>query len=127
MRNRSGLLLALAAMAVVVAVLALGFLRLGSPAHQREITADARRVSDLRAIAFQIHASAPPPALRFKDPVTGAPYEYRAKAGTEYELCATFAAEGDETSEQWAATSDFWRHPKGRYCYQLDSSKTPQW
>lgn len=139
MRRRKDALIGAAALAIVLVVLALGFHRLGSPANQRAIAADERRVTDLRAIAQQIaaqHREAPPPRLadlrqsRFlhlSDPVTRARYEYNLKSGTTYELCATFDTASAEGDERWGQLSLFWRHPKGRYCYELDSSKTPEW
>jgi|SRR5579872_5569825 len=52
-RSRDGLL-ATGAAIVVVAVLVLGFRLLGPPRNQRDISADERRVQDLRTIAQQI-------------------------------------------------------------------------
>jgi hypothetical protein len=139
MRRRKDALIGAAALAIVLVVLALGFHRLGSPANQRAIAADTRRVTDLREIAQRIaaqHREAPPPRLadvrqsqflHLNDPVTRAPYEYTLKSGTAYELCAAFATASGEGDEMWGQLSLFWRHPKGRYCYELDSSKTPEW
>jgi hypothetical protein len=126
---------------VILVVLVLGFLRLGSPWSQREITADQRRARDLRGIANDIHwrhASLPPDRLEelksrwgesLKDPLTGVPYEYHRNVGTAYELCATFARESLPASE-WdyrdgGPTGPFSKPPAGRYCYQLDASQAP--
>lgn len=139
MRRRKDVLLSAAALVLVVMVLALGFQRLGPPEHQRAITADARRVSDLHAIAqhiAELKMLAAPTSLRdlrasqflsLRDPVTRAPYECRAKSGSAYELCATFATASAESDYMWQAPTHFWWHPKGNYCYQLDSSKAPEW
>jgi hypothetical protein len=125
---------------VILVVLVLGFLRLGSPWSQREINADLRRATDLSGITIDIHrrASGLPARLEevgrasgasLKDPVTGVPYEYHPKGGRAYELCATFAKEGVPESE-WdyrdgTPRETFWKHPAGRYCYQLDASQEP--
>jgi hypothetical protein len=88
-----------AALTAVLVVLALGFRYLGSPANQRAINSDERRLEDLRSIAQWIHARSlalpatlSEPAQRshanLTDPVTHAPYEYRAKSGKDYELSA---------------------------------------
>ena len=88
------------ALLVVVAVLALGFHYLGPRERLRAISADARRVDDLRAIAAAVVAGGrkqPPAALadlqpglvlNLKDPVTQSTYEYRPTSATTYELCA---------------------------------------
>jgi len=139
MPRRRNTLLAAGALVIVLVVLALGFHRLGSPADQRAITADERRVQDLRGLAHNIaawHKLAPPPTLadlrqhqflHLTDPVTRAPYEYHLKAGTEYELCATFDTASADSDERWVQHSPFWQHLKGRYCYELDSSRPPDW
>jgi hypothetical protein len=141
MSRRRDTLAAGGALLAILVVLALGFSRLGSPRSQREITADQRRARDLLGIANDIHrlASGLPASLEelgqwssqsLKDPLTGVPYEYRPKAGTAYELCATFARESLPASE-WdyrdgsPPLGPFRKHPAGRYCYQLDSSQPP--
>lgn len=115
-----------ACVAVAAGVIA-GFSLLGSPAHQRQIGADRRRVENLRAIAWELHArpgGLPQSLNELKadrtDPVTGAPYEYRPVGGTEYELCATF--EAPQPPEPRPAP--YWRHGAGRECFRLDSTKS---
>ncbi|MGA2435627.1 MAG: hypothetical protein ABSG25_10110 [Bryobacteraceae bacterium] len=141
MRRHKEILFAVGALAFIVVVLALGFYRLGSPGHQRAITADAHRVDDLHTIAANIeawqkcHLQAALADLKLgqlmdrNDPVTHVPYEYHFKSGTAYELCATFATASTESTDSdnpWGKCSAFWRHTKGHYCYQLDSSETPE-
>jgi hypothetical protein len=134
MQTRRDLLMAAAALVAVLVVLALGFHHLGSPADQRAINSDERRIDDLRSIAQWIHFRPMPlPATltespqsspaSLKDPVTHVPYEYHPKSGTAYELCATFAAAGTEDEDTYRPRSAFWNHPKGRYCYQLDAGR----
>lgn len=136
MSKRRDLLLALGALAVVVTVLTFGFRLLGPPRDQRAISADARRLADLRTIAQQIQEpriSQLPATLdglkqrlgaNLNDPLTNIPYEYHPKSGTAYELCAVFATDSTEGENEYQQISPFWRHPKGRHCYQLDASKT---
>jgi hypothetical protein len=141
MSRRRDILAGSVALLVILAVVVLGFLRLGSPRSQREISADQRRARDLMGIANDIHrlASGLPASLEelgqwssqsLKDPLTGVPYEYHPRAGTAYELCATFARESLPDSE-WdyrdgsPLLGPFRNHPAGRYCYQLDSSQPP--
>jgi hypothetical protein len=142
MSRRRDILAGSVALLVIMVVLVLGFLRLGSPWSQREITADLRRALDLGGILQAIslrHASGLPARLEelgqwssqsLKDPLTGAPYEYHPKAGTAYELCATFSRENWPSSE-WdyrdggPPLGPFRKHPAGRYCYQLDASWPP--
>ncbi|MGO4886096.1 MAG: hypothetical protein ACLP59_35515 [Bryobacteraceae bacterium] len=124
---------AAAAVAAVLVVLTLGFRFLGSPANQRAINSDERRIEDLRAIAQWMHnrplplpatlAETPNSPAHLTDPVTHVPYEYHA-TGTAYELCATFATVGRVDEGTYQPRSAFWNHPQGRYCFQLDSSQT---
>jgi hypothetical protein len=45
---------------VVVVMLILGFLRIGTPATQRALRADRKRVQDLYQLSDKIHTSGPP-------------------------------------------------------------------
>lgn len=133
MARRKDLLLAGAALAVVTGVLALGFHSLGGRAKQRDFKADERRIAELQGLARQIremHAHELPDSLAglgsssdLKDPVSKLPYEYHRKSGATYELCATFATDSGEEGG-YATGSKFWTHPKGRQCYQLDTTTT---
>ncbi len=125
MSRRRDVLLAVGAAVVVVAVLAFGFHLLGPPRDQRAISADERRVADLRSMAQAIQARLAPPPLH--DPVTNTPYEYHPKTGTSYELCATFETASAESDAEYQQPSPFWRHLKGRQCFELDSAKTAPW
>ena len=105
---------------------ALGFWVLGSPSYRRQLSADNRRVQDLRSIAFELHARPGPlpSSLREvrsnrRDPVSGAEYEYNAQAGTGYSLCAVFSA----TAPEELPHSPFWKHGQGRECFDLDTKQ----
>ncbi|MDR3698447.1 MAG: DUF5671 domain-containing protein [Candidatus Sulfopaludibacter sp.] len=132
------------AAAVVVAAFSIGLGVAGTPAVQRGMQADHRRIQDLRAITWGVHAwyqragrSAEPlpaslPELVAKgisqsqtaDPQTGRQYEYRVKTGTGYELCAAFSGRQEEDQVR---QTQFWYHAKGRTCFTLDASTQPVW
>jgi hypothetical protein len=117
---------AYAAYAAAAAGLVIGFWLLGSPAQQRDIGADRRRIEHLRGIAAELHArgGTPPSSLQElnsprMDPVTGNAYDYRPLEGTRYELCAVFGAASPQDSRQLS----MWRHEAGRHCFVLDASR----
>lgn len=142
--RRRGVKFAIGAAALVAAAFAVGLGVAGTPAVQRRIEADRRRVEDLRAIAWAVHSwnqragktAAPMPAAlpeligkgvtqtQTVDPETARAYEYRVESGTLYEVCASFSAP-EETGT--GAQSGFWRHDKGRACFTLDAAKQPAW
>jgi hypothetical protein len=133
------------ATAVVAATFCVGLGIAGTPSTQRQTEADLRRVQDLRTIANAIHSwrqsaqvekslPALPATLadlrqrgidpaRMADPETKTAYEYQRKSDNVYELCATFAAE----EENSMGTTPFWHHGKGRTCFTLDASQPPVW
>ncbi len=129
-RNLWATIVAVVAMAVVVF---LGFRVLGGPGTQRLVRADSRTVQSLAELAGQINTkwvsdgnALPKDLEKFPDAVkrnaiTGKSYVYRTKSGSEYELCATFAADNREASE--GNTPDPWIHPKGDYCFSMDAAK----
>jgi len=129
-----------AAIVAVAAALALGFVNIGSPARERALSLDQRRVSDLSQIATAINRQwATSPKGRFalpatldkvpslgdvqtKDPVTSRPFEYAPTSGTTYKLCATFEA---QSFTDVRSSGQSWNHPAGHYCYALDASVEP--
>ena len=139
MPRRKDLALAAGAAVVVAAVLAFGFRILGPPRDQRAISADERRVADLRGIAQQLQAQQTPQLpttlaelrqtvlLHLRDPLTNTPYEYHPKTGSSYELCATFETASAEDDSEYQPPSPFWRHLKGHQCFELDAAKTAPW
>jgi hypothetical protein len=142
-RKRS-FLFGAATAAVVIAVFSIGLGVAGTPAVQRRIEADHRRVQDLRAIAVALHSwrqragatAGPLPAAitelagkgiqrsQTSDPETGRPYEYLVGSGSLYRLCAVFSSPQEE--DQLRRTQ-FWYHDKGRTCFPLDASNQPPW
>jgi hypothetical protein len=101
--RRAGRAYAVLAVAGATTAVVFGLSVTGTPAVQRSIESDNRRVQDLRALAGAIASStalpesltefsATRPGLRVADPETRRPYEYRRISENRYELCATFAA-----------------------------------
>jgi uncharacterized protein DUF5671 len=129
---------AAATSSTVALAIVLGFLSLGRPSVQRLVQADNKRVANLGELANQIKSKwmssnhvlpsnidGVPSASFLKDPVTHAPYEYRAKGANKYELCATFSTDTRQDTPQ--GEDAFWNHPKGHFCFALDASEaTPQ-
>jgi hypothetical protein len=125
---------ALLAVAGATTAVVLGLSVTGTPAVQRRIESDNRRVQDLRALAGALRSSAElpdvladfsatRPGLRVTDPETQRPYGYRRISENRYELCATFAA----TSETRSYETGFWSHPGGRACFDFDKSRPVPW
>ena len=124
-----------AALALVAFGLVVGFTQIGSPFVQRTSSQDARRVSDLSAIARALNGRWVGRGLQdfilpatiqdmarldlsggsITDPVTDRLYDYAPLSGTTYRLCADFAASSP------AGVSGQWRHDAGRYCFSLDA------
>ena len=126
---------------VVLAVLAAvvyGFILVGSPASQRVIRFDERRVSDLQNISFALdsywvrNAQLPEnlEALQdqrffvrsIQDSETQEPYEYRVLSAVTYELCTVFTAESP-LSPKPSFSQKPWEHGIGRTCFEREVQK----
>jgi hypothetical protein len=119
----------MAAMIVLVAgAVAAGFYVLGSPAEQRLLRLDERRVADLNQIEAGLRAfwrrtgrlpatidETMAPAV-VRDPATGNEYEYRVTAERTVELCATFDRPSEPDSN---VRTPPWRHAAGRQCFPV--------
>jgi hypothetical protein len=134
-QGRLRIFTAVVAAAVVAAIVA-GLVVLGSPAEQRRLRLDERRVRDLNAIVGEITAhwrtkSRLPATLgelgggagtvRHSDPVTALEYEYRPIEGKEFELCAVFETESRSEAPRWSMFDRIWVHGRGRQCFQLST------
>lgn len=132
--DRLFLLLAAAAVGTSAAI---GFGLLGSPSRQRQLRADRQRVEDLRQMARSLQQLAQqsqdrdepvnlpvslPATARRRDPLSGQPYSYQRLDSTHYRLCAEFATNsaGDRLADRPSLEEDFWQHPRGRHCFQLN-------
>ncbi len=117
----------------VIAVISLGLRVLGGPGRQRLVQSDLRTVRTLGELAQQIKFAWESsgkvlaanlekfPNSAKQNVVTGQLFTYRPKSKSEYELCATFATDSPNLHAQDA--NDFWAHPEGQYCFQLDASQ----
>lgn len=135
---------AVVASLVVGFVVAWGFVLVGSPTTRRLDRFDERRLQDLQTIAREIQSMVENPnkkgtlkeplpktleeaaqrardeKLNPRDPETGAPYVYRIKNETTYELCATFARKRDSDSRV------FWNHATGTHCFTINVLDPPR-
>jgi len=124
---------AIAATIVVAAVVIFGFFVLGSPATQRLVQSDLRTVRALAELAQQINQrwagsgkTLPGDLERFpnsikQDPISAKSFAYKPKSNSDYELCATFAADNRDT--QAGNPDEHWIHPKGDYCFEFEASQ----
>lgn len=120
---------------MVIAGLGLAFGLLGTPAHQRLVSIDERRLDDLESIASSLHerfqAGGLPPQLPENvtavDPVTKRNYGFRRTDDTHYQLCAVFstklAADPEPNSVEWRPRG--WPHDAGLTCYKFDVTEPP--
>lgn len=119
---------------LVAAMVLWGFSSLGAPKTQRALRSDEAPVQALYQLSAKIHAPwnasslldrKLPGALgeltdvQTSDPFTHTPYEYHAKGGSQYELCATFSL----PSQQDDSRPSVWTHPAGHYCFSLDATR----
>lgn len=112
----------IATLAVIAAAI-IGLIVVGSPAEQRAVRMDERRLADLAALSSaidQFHQNqdrlpeVPSEARRYMslpprdaDPVTSEPYEYRVLSDTEFELCAVFATEGPHVANSYSRFTEY--------------------
>ncbi|MEO6834420.1 MAG: DUF5671 domain-containing protein, partial [Candidatus Tumulicola sp.] len=107
----------IAACAVAILAAGFGFFGIGTPAHQRLVSFDLQRVSDLQNIASTIESAysktralprdlnavfALDHVVRIRDPQTQAFYSYVLGKAPKYELCADFVTADPEPA--------FWKH-----------------
>lgn len=138
--NRIFLILSIIA---VISGVITGFWLLGSPALQRKLKADEQRLQNLHKIARDLYQEAVdnnnleetftlPQSLPDEedtvDPISGEPYDYQVISGTRYQLCAEFATDSDrinQTDTSYQNFDEFWQHPQGKHCFELDVQETP--
>lgn len=122
---------AIAATIAVISAVVGGIYVAGSPAGQRLLRIDERRVQHLRQLARNINSywnrnKRLPPELASltdgvsvrripTDPETKKQYEYRVLDERSYRLCADFLRES-----QGDSSDDFWSHAAGRQCFDFD-------
>jgi hypothetical protein len=119
---------------VAAAAVVAGLLTIGSPAEQRLLRFDERRVNDLTQLAgraeFQwtqekkLATSAAELVDQYltrlpRDPATREPYEYRTTGPRAFEVCAAF-----ERPSRPELAGDFWFHEAGRHCFAFEMTET---
>ncbi|HEX9722063.1 MAG TPA: DUF5671 domain-containing protein [Candidatus Paceibacterota bacterium] len=125
---------------VVGASVIYGLTLVGTPAQQRLITFDERRVSDLQQITWAVDSywqrnKSLPETLEdlrgptyyvgsLQDPKTGEAYAYNLLSVTSYELCAAFETDSSQYESQafprFPGDTSFWEHGVGRTCFDLE-------
>lgn len=118
-----------------------GLFLVGTPAQQRLIQFDERRVSDLQQITFAIDSywernKRLPETLgdlrdpryyvqAITDPKMGEPYEYRILNEDRYELCAAFETDSSQYEGEFPKpfSEQTWNHGAGRTCFTLEVRK----
>lgn len=126
--------LLVAATVTVVATVVAAVVVMGTPAQQRALRLDERRVADLQrvvdaarqhagrtgALATDLTTLASRPGLRLPitDPDTALPYEYAVQDARTFRVCATFATDtAMDTQRPRASEEEDWLHPAGRHCF----------
>ncbi len=133
---------------LIVLTIAAGFVIIGSPASQRQLRLDQRRISDLQSLQSQIvyywqqKESLPAQLSDLNDslsyytipfdPETKEAYVYKRYSPLDFSLCATFgtAGPGDQYGRPvtmpalYGGVSDKWEHAAGETCF--DRSIDPE-
>ena len=135
-RDRS---MASASAVLVLIMIVLGFMQLGAPSEQRKLVADSQRVQRLYMLSTAVrnywtaHASQLPSGIAeipgpHLDPITNRNFEYLPGQGSQYQLCAVFAARSPREEDNQPPRDDLnaWTHPAGRHCFVLDAAALPQ-
>lgn len=123
---------------VILGAVAYGLYLTGSPASQRQVRFDERRVSDLQQISRAVRTyheqiEVLPQSLgelerldflfsSTVDPETGEPYEYRTTGKSTYELCAVFTTDSSlspSVSPRFPGLES-WEHGIGRQCFSKE-------
>ncbi len=124
--------MALLSTALVALAVVLGLSQSGPPRTQRDYRADAERIQGLFQLSanittyYAMHGSQLPVSLNqlagasYVDPVTGAPYDYHPKQGSQYELCAKFSRKSGQLDNE--PSMRIWQHPSGYHCFALDAT-----
>ena len=117
-----------------------GLYLVGSPAKQRQVRFDERRISDLQNISYAVNlywqnSNNLPENLQLllnsdfyyinslSDPKTQELYEYRILEERKYELCANFETESSfsrERSVPVPISQEKWDYKIGRNCFQRE-------
>lgn len=123
---------AIASTVVVIITAVAGLYLSGSPAEQRLLRIDERRIRDLNQLAnavqryWQEQGELPDTLQQLVDgrrlsklpvdPDSGLAYQYTA-GDKKFSLCAEFKRPTRETT-----TIEFWQHPAGAHCFEFDTT-----
>lgn len=132
MRISTGQLLIGALVILSLAALVGGFLIIGSPAKQRLLGLDNKRIEHLYRISSAVNYYAItnkwlPASLddlsnaeieQLNDPETGEPYHYEVTGKTTYKLCAVFALADTDLAAS-PRGYNFATHAQGFHCFHL--------
>ena len=131
-----------AVIAIVAVAVVYGIFLAGSPAQQRLLQFDQRRVSDLQQISFAIDRYKQlnkefPEALgdltgpqygvkSLADPKTQEQYTYQVTGEREYELCAVFETQSNENKNTLRPFfGSTWDHEIGETCFSFKIQENP--
>lgn len=134
---RTGPVVMIGVVLVVVFAVAGGLRMLRSPGEERAHRRDAQRVQALAVLSraidrFAERSGALPESLdalvptlttreATRDPEHDEPYGYRVTGERTFELCAEFDAADDSP-----ANGRFWAHDDGRQCYTIEVQPAPR-
>lgn len=108
-KRKTGIITSIISIIIVVGLISLSFVVMGSPAKQRALRLDERRITDLQSIQYQVinywqqKEKLPDSISDISNPMTGYSipvdpefekgykYEYTTKENLSFELCAIFA------------------------------------
>lgn len=127
--------IAMAASGVIFLTILAGFAIIGTPMQQRMRKLDENRVRDLQLLQSRIttywntNLNTPPSlnALKTqtntKDAETGKLYEYIRVNENEYQLCAEFSSDNNDTTRYYYSETYTWA-TKGRHCFNIKIQQT---
>ncbi len=128
---------------MVIGAIVYGFTSTGSPFYVRMQKFDAKRITDISSISYElqnyyeknkvlpssladIKQTGSYSSFDIVDPETKKPYEYEVGVGSIYKICGNFATSTiDDNSKNPTAIylDKKFLHPKGKYCYSLFGSR----
>jgi hypothetical protein len=131
--DRLGRVLAIAGVLVAIATIIGAIFVMGTPAEQRRVRIDERRLDDLRTLVGAIRTYAkvhglpqdlatiarePGTRLPLEDPEGRGPYEYARIDASTFHLCAVFTTDtATSTFQDPRFQEASWKHGAGRQCF----------
>jgi len=122
----------IAIIAVAVILVVTGIIVSGSPQTARQLAFDQRRVNDLSTLRYQVeeyyrtNTKLPDDLsadqfVRFLDPETKQPYDYKKNGDKDFELCATFSTDATKAPniDGYVGAEAWYYHKTGQQCFKL--------